>query len=127
MPDSSSSVSIALKRVELAVQIGEHAWEQFPERPSRLILDLTLTFSYRDYFERHGGYVDYDPLRAYLKSLERAPHVNKLEVFAHAIIAHCFATTPAARVKLSVAKPDIFMEMDGVGVEIDVSRAEFGA
>lgn len=124
---TNSTIAIAFKRVELAIQIGEHPWEKFPERPTRLIVDLTLTFDYRDYFERHGGYVDYDPLRAYLKELETRPHVNKLEVFARDILRRCFATTPAQRVKLSVCKPDIFMEMDGVGVEIDIARTDFAA
>ncbi|MGE0742089.1 MAG: dihydroneopterin aldolase [Hyphomonadaceae bacterium] len=127
MTPAPSTVSISLRNVQLAVQIGEHPWEQFAQNPSRIIVDLTLTFGYRDYFERCGGYVDYDPLRAYLKSLEQAPHVNKIEVFAKSIVKTCFEITPAERVRLSISKPDIFIEMDGVGLEFDVTRADFGA
>ena len=127
MPEASSTISIVLTGVELAVRVGEHPWEQFAERPSRLAIDLTLTFAYRDYLERHGGYVDYDPLRAFLKDLERQPHVNKLEALAAQILKACFALTPAQRVKLALLKPEIFAEMKGVGLEYDVTRAEFGA
>jgi len=124
---TNSTISIVFKSAELSIQIGEHPWEKFPDRPTRLIVDLTLTFDYRDYFERHGGYVDYDPLRTFFKELETKPHVNQLETFARNILQRCFATTPTQRVKLSVCKPDIFMEMDGVGIEIDVAREDFTA
>ena len=88
---------------------------------------MTLEFAYRDYFELHGGYVNYDPVRAYLQELQAKPHINRLEDFSRQIIAACFAMTGAARVKLSVLKPDIFPEMEGVGVVFDVSREDFGA
>jgi dihydroneopterin aldolase len=127
MPDAPSTIAIALRGVELSVQIGEHPWEKFPERPSRIVIDLTLMFEYRDYFERCGGYVDYDPLRTFLKSLELAPHVNKIESFAATILKACFSLTPANRVKLSIMKPDIFNEMHGVGLDIDVTREDFAA
>jgi dihydroneopterin aldolase len=125
MQQTPSTVSIALKRAELRVRIGEHPHEQDPQRPSRLHVDVTLTFDYHDYFEQHGGYVNYDPLRTFLQELQTQPHINRLEDFSRSILAACFAKTPAARVKLSVMKPDIFPEMDGVGIEIDVARADF--
>lgn len=127
MSASPSTVAIAFSGVELNIQLGEHPWERHPERPTRLRIDLTLTFAYADYFGRHGGYVDYDPLRAFLKQLERAPHTDKLEVLARRVLAACFEKTPAERVRLSVLKPDIFNEMEGAGVVLDVTRLDFVA
>lgn len=120
-----SIVSIVMRRAELKVRVGEHAWEK--HEPQRLIIDLAIEFSYRDYVERHGGYVNYDPLRDALKELEARPHTERIETLAHDIIAACFARAPAARVKLTITKPDIFPEMDGVGLSYDVTREEFGA
>lgn len=127
MANEPSTVSIAMRGVELVVQIGEHPWEQHPERPTRLSINITLVFGYGDYFGKHGGYVDYDPLRKFLKALEQSAHVNRLEDFAKLIIGTCFTTTPAERVQLSIMKPDIFLEMDAVGLEFDVRRADFSA
>lgn len=127
MSGSPSTVAIVFKGVELNVQIGEHPWERHPERPTRLRLDLELTFAYADYFGRHGGYVDYDPLRTVLKDLERAPHTDKLEVFAKRILSVCFEKTPATRAQLSIIKPDIFNEMEGAGLVLDVAREDFSA
>lgn len=122
---SGSTIAVALEGAELRVNVGEHAWEKHPEHPTRLRVDLALTFDYRAYNEEHGGYVDYDPLRAFLKALENKPHVAKLETLARQILAAAFTTTPAQRVRLKLAKPDIFPEMDGVGLELNVAREDF--
>lgn len=120
-----STVSIAMRGVDLNVRIGEHAWEK--GEPQRLALDITLQFAFADYNGRHGGYIDYDPLRDFLKDLETRPHTERLETLARDILTACFALTPAARVQLSMLKRDIFPEMAGVGLEYDVTRADFGA
>lgn len=127
MPDAPSTVSIAMRGVELNVHVGEHPWEKHREHPTRLAINITLEFGYSDYFGRHGGYVDYDPLRTFLKSLEQREHTNRLEDFSRLILDVCFRTTPAQRVRLSVLKPDIFNEMQGVGLEFDVTRTDFAS
>jgi dihydroneopterin aldolase len=125
MSDPASTVSIVLERAELRVNVGEHPWERHPQHPSRLVVDVALSFGYRAYFEEHGGYVDYDPLRAFLIGLQGKPHVAKLETLGRQILAACFSLTPAARVRLKLTKPEIFPEMAGVGLEFDVAREEF--
>jgi dihydroneopterin aldolase len=125
MSTAPSTIAIVFKRVELFAHVGEHRWEQHPERPTRLLIDLTITFDYREYFEEYDGYVDYDPLRAFLKGLQDRPHINKLEEFAKQILNVCFAGRGTKRVKLSVIKPDVFPEMAGVGVALDVAREDY--
>jgi len=125
MSNAPSTVSITLRGVALNVRIGEHAWEK--GEPQRLHLDITLEFAFADYDQRHGGYIDYDPLRDFLKELESRPHTERLETLARDILTACFALTPAMRAQLSVLKPDIFPEMQGVGLIYDVTRADFGA
>ncbi|MGE0828150.1 MAG: dihydroneopterin aldolase, partial [Hyphomonadaceae bacterium] len=115
-----------LQRVEVEAQVGIHPWERYPEHPTRLLLDLTLTFDYAAYYEKHGGYVSYDGLRAFLGGLRAAPHTDKLETLAARILKRAFEEG-ADRVRLQILKPDIFHEMDGVGLVFDVSRAEFEA
>lgn len=123
--EAPSTVSIAMRGVDLNVRIGEHAWEK--SEAQRLTLDITLKFAFADYTGRLGGYVDYDPLRDFLKDLESRPHTERLETLARDILTACFALTPAARTQLSILKRDIFPEMAGVGLEYDVARADFGA
>jgi dihydroneopterin aldolase len=125
MSETPSTISIAMRGIDLNVRIGEHAWEK--GETQRLALDITLLFALADYNGGLGGYVDYDPLRDFLKDLESRPHTERLETLARDILTACFALTPAARVQLSILKRDVFPEMAGVGLEYDVARAEFGA
>ncbi|GAN00123.1 hypothetical protein U91I_03788 [alpha proteobacterium U9-1i] len=120
-----STIAIALEGAELRVNLGEHAWEKHPEHPTRLRVHLVLTFDYRTYHEQPGGYVNYDPLRAFLKRLEGQPHIAKLETLSKQILSAAFTMTPATRVRLHLSKPDIFPEMDGVGLIVDVAREDF--
>ena len=53
MQETPSTVSIAMRGVELIVRIGEHAWEKHPEPPQRLAINITLEFGYADYFDKH--------------------------------------------------------------------------
>lgn len=124
---ANSTVSVVLRGVQVNVHVGVHPWERRPERPTRLIIDLTLQFGYTDYFEKHGGYVNYDPLRGYVSNLANKPHVDWLETIAHNILKAAFELTPAERARLRIVKPDIFNEVDEVGLEFDVARAEFRA
>ena len=119
-----SSVSIVMRDVELRVRIGEHAWEK--NEAQRVRLDLALRFDHTAYNSRHGGYVNYDPVRAFLKEIENKPHTERIETLARDILAACFELTPAERVELTIMKPDIFPEMNGVGLHYDITRADFG-
>lgn len=114
-----------MRDIVLNIRIGEHQWEQ--EKSQRLKLDITLLFDLKSYNEQHGGYVDYDPLREYLKQLENRPHVARIETLANDIVVACFELTQATRITLSVHKLDIFPEMGGVGLEYDVTREDFSA
>ncbi len=125
MSAAPSTVSIAMRGVELNVRIGEHAWEK--NEAQRLHLELTLQFGFHAYKERHGSYVNYAPLRVFLKALEERPHTERIETLARDILFACFELTPAERVELSISKPDIFPEMQGVGLRYDVTRSDFGA
>lgn len=125
MSDTPSTVSIVMRHVELRVHIGEHVWEK--GEAQRLHLDLALEFGFSDYHQRHGGYINYDPLRAFLKAIEERPHTERIETLARDILTACFALTPADRAKLTIVKPDVFPEMHGVGLAYDVSRKDFGA
>ncbi len=122
---SASTISIVMRNVELRVRIGEHAWEK--NDAQRLHLQLALKFGFRAYNEHHGGYINYDPLRTFLKEIEQRPHVERIETLAHDILTACFELTPAERVELTIVKPDIFPEMQGVGLRFDVARADFSA
>jgi len=121
----SSKVSIILEGVDVEAHVGLHPWERFPDKPTRLKIDLAITFEYARYFADHGGFVDYDGIRRFLLSLRDQPHTDHLETIAARILDYIFQESGADHARLKVSKPDIFNEADAVGVSFDVSKADF--
>lgn len=120
-----SSVSIILQGVDVEAHVGLHPWERFPEKPTRLKIDLAISFAFDRYFGEHGGFVDYDGVRRFLLSLRDQPHTDHLETIAQRVLDHVFRDSGAAHAKLTILKPDIFNEADAVGVSFDVSREDY--
>ncbi|MBI1187979.1 MAG: hypothetical protein GC206_11735 [Alphaproteobacteria bacterium] len=121
----ASSVSIILEGVDVEAHVGLHPWERFPEKPTRLKIDLTISFAFDRYFGELGGFVDYDGVRRFLLSLRDQPHTDHLETIARQVLDHVFKNAGAARASLTILKPDIFNEADAVGVSFDVTREDY--
>jgi dihydroneopterin aldolase len=121
----SSTITIRLRDFEALTRIGIHPWERDPEKPSRLLVNVALELSLADYYGKAGGYLNYDPLHAYLASWAERPHTDYLEHLAHDLVSFVFDSTPAERCIVSVEKPDVFADVDRVGVSYDVTRADW--
>lgn len=123
----TSKITIRLRDFEALARIGVHPWEKHPERPSRLFATIALELSLADYYGKAGGYINYDPIHAYLRGWADRPHTEYLERLAEDLISFLFETTPAERCAVSIEKPDIFSDVDRVGVSYDVTRADWTA
>jgi dihydroneopterin aldolase len=102
-----------LRDVQTEAHIGLHPWEQHPERPTRLLVSVDMFAT-----GTPDGFIDYDPIRAALKTWPTRPHTLLLETLAHELIALCFANPHVDACRVSVLKPDIFNEAAAAGVEI---------
>ena len=123
----SSSVRIQMRDFETLAHVGAHPWEKFPERPTRLIVNVTIEMSLAAYYDKAGGYIDYDPVRAHLRSWSKRPHTEYLERLAEDLVNFIFDKLPAERCAVSIEKPDIFDDVDRVGVHYDVAREDWAA
>ena len=107
-------VRVVLRDVQTEAHVGLHPWERHPERPSRLVVNVEM-FAPSD--GPDDAFIDYDPLRAALRSWPARPHTDLLETLADELVALCFASPRVAACRVSVMKPDIFNEAAGAGVE----------
>lgn len=115
-----------LKDLVTEVRLGFHPWEQHPERPQRVIVSVEMfadDVPGRD-FETAGPVVDYDPIRAAVKTWPSRPHTRYIETLLEELIALCFANPAVTACKVSLLKPDIFNEAAGAGVEIFRERPQ---
>ena len=120
-------IRVMLHNIRTEARVGIHPWEQHPERPNRLLVDI-------DMFARalppgeasRETIIDYDALRDHLRTWPGRPQIPYLEDLAEELIAVCFRNPRVAACRVSVTKPDIFNEIDRAGVEIYRLRPKSG-
>ena len=117
---TGSYIKAVLRDVVTEAHIGLHPWEQHAERPTRLIVNVAMFAPLTGPLtgETEGTILDYDPVRAALKTWPTRPHTLLLETLLHELIGVCFANPRVAACLVSIVKPDIFNEAGGAGVEV---------
>lgn len=124
-----SHLRVVLRDVVVEARVGLHPWEQHPERPSRLLVNVELFTPLAGPLggETQAGIVDYDGIRQALKRWPDRPHTPLLETLLHELVGLCFAAGRVAACRASILKPDIFNEAGGAGVEVFMLRADHEA
>ena len=125
MSITSSNDRIVVKLTNLVVEChcGIHAWERHPERPNRLSISITLFAKLNCRRIEQFGYIDYDRIRDFLKTLPARPHTDLLETLLDEIVEKCFADERVDACRVSIMKLDIFNEAEAAGVEVYRTRA----
>jgi dihydroneopterin aldolase len=105
-------VRVFLRNVVTEARVGLHPWEQHPERPARLVVNVDMMAA------GAGQFLDYDPIREAIRAWPGRPHTPLLETLAEELVALCFANQDVGACRVRVEKPDIFNEAEAAGVEI---------
>ena len=112
------SSSILLDQLEIEVDIGFHEFEV--GNPQRLLVtveiwveDMTAPLD-----EDPSSALDYDYLRSEIRSLAAARRYNLQETLAHAIYERFAALKGVKALRVATAKPDVYGDARGVGVQI---------
>jgi 7,8-dihydroneopterin aldolase/epimerase/oxygenase len=120
-------VAVALDDVVVNVRCGLHPWERFAQKPNRLAISVRL------YAPLGGGrlsgapIIDYDPVRDYIRSLEKADHIDLIETIVDGVTDVCFVDTRIEACLVRVRKLDIFPETAGAGLDVFRTRAQWSA
>lgn len=117
---SRDYIRVMLQDLETEARVGLHAWEQHPERLTRLIVNVEMFAHTKGKLggSAHGNIIDYDPIRAALKQWPLRPHTSLLETLVEEIVQMCFDISVVEACRVSIVKPDIFNEAAGAGVEV---------
>ncbi|GAA3891646.1 bifunctional dihydroneopterin aldolase/7,8-dihydroneopterin epimerase [Sphingomonas limnosediminicola] len=112
------SARIVLDSLEVQADIGFHDFEV--GSPQRLVVTIEIWLEDADL--PHGDDParawNYDFLRTEVQEIASARRYNLQETLAHAIFDRIAAFHGVAALRLSMAKPDIYPEAKGVGIEI---------
>jgi dihydroneopterin aldolase len=104
---------------------GLHPWERHPERPNRLKITVEMFATLPPGPIGAASFVDYDPVRDFLKTFPSLPHTDLLETIVNEIVAKCFENDRVEACRVSVLKPDIFAEAAAAGIEAFRTRASW--
>ncbi|HUH85537.1 MAG TPA: dihydroneopterin aldolase [Stellaceae bacterium] len=117
---SRDYIRVMLQDLETEARVGVHAWEQHPERPTRLIVNVEMFAHTKDRLGASApeNIIDYDLIRDALKQWPLRPHTLLLETLVEELVQMCFDIRAVEACRVSIVKPDIFNEAAGAGVEV---------
>ena len=112
------SMTIRIDRLTLPMMIGILDFER--EAPQTVVISIDMAV--RDGLAV-GEYVSYAPIVEHLTALsDSARHIDLVEELADEIFAFLFTDTRIDAATVTVMKPDIFAQAEGVGVVITRSN-----
>lgn len=112
---ATDHVRVFLKDVEIDLSVGLHPWEQHPQRPTRLLINVEM---FAVWPLPDGGFINYDHLRNLISGWQGRDHVDLLETLAEELVSGCFALDHVAACRVRVEKPQVFNEAAGAGIEL---------
>lgn len=122
---AETSLKVVVRGLIAEARIGVSEAER--ARPQRLRLDLELAVTPPaglgpDFSDDLEEVLDYAELCARLRELCRANRAKLVETLAERIARDCLEDARVERVRVRIEKPDIFADVEGVGVEIERQR-----
>ncbi len=114
---------IFLDRVAVPTRVGFADWERHPQRPTILNVSVDL-FSIRTRWADPDGLwrlehlIDYARVHDHLGGWATRPHTDSLEQLCQELADFCFADVQVNSVRVTIAKPLVFANAAGAGVEI---------
>ena len=128
-PDRSH-LRVIVRDLVVEAAVGLHPWEQHPERPTRLVVNIemfALLAARGLRAETEARIVDYDHIRDALKAWHTRPHTPLIETLLDEVVGLCFRNPRVDACRVSIVKPDIFGEAAAAGVEVYMRREDWAA
>jgi len=111
--------TIELSDIALKLYIGIHPAERKDRQ--RLLVSLSVRVAEGEENDDINSTLDYDEIYHFLKNLEKSDHFDLQETVCREIIDFVLGLNGVERVTVSTKKPDIFDDVDYVGLTM---RAE---
>lgn len=112
------STRVLLDSLEVEADIGFHEYEVGRRQRLLVTVEIRLEDVSLPPGDDPAGAWDYDYLRTEVQALAAARRYNLQETLAHAIFDRLSALRGIKALRVALAKPDIYPDARGVGVEI---------
>lgn len=106
----------------LKASIGFLAMEK--AAPQTVMIDLEYDCRVKaEAADEIGSVLNYDDVRAEVAAIVAKRHFNLQETLCREILASLIARPQVIRAKVSVSKPEIYADVDAVGVTMEATRS----
>jgi 7,8-dihydroneopterin aldolase/epimerase/oxygenase len=116
------TVTYFFRGLSLQVSIGVLAAEK--AAPQRILIDFE--YDCRDMSalnDEIASVLDYDSVRREVAAIAQKGHFNLQETLCREILASLLAHPQVIRAKVEVRKPDIYADVDAVGVRMEAGKS----
>lgn len=113
------SSSILLDRLEVQADIGFHEFEVGQPQRLQVTVEIWVENLAPPKGDDPAEALDYDYLRSEVKALASERRYNLQESLAHAIFERFAQLKGVTALRVATAKPDVYPDTRGVGVEIN--------
>ena len=121
----NSAITIILEDMQVDVRIGVYDHEQ--QRAQRIVVNVELEVDPSEYLDNPTmeSVVDYDFLHDGIKGWAERPHVLLIESYLSELLSLCFSHECVMGARVRISKPDIYDDVERVGVEAFMTREEW--
>ena len=118
----SGVITYFFRGLALKANIGVLAKEK--AAPQTVMIDVEYDcLDKREGTDELGSVLNYDEVRAKVAEIVERRHFNLQETLCDEILASLIARPEVMRAKVSVSKPDIYADVDAVGVIMEARRS----
>ena len=109
---------IVIRNLTVMMSVGIHAFEK--TNLQRVIVNAEITVPYNQAWKKDDieTVLSYAEVVEQIENIARSQHMNLVETFAERIASMALGYAPVIDVRVRIEKPDIFENIDGIGVEI---------
>lgn len=118
----AGTVTYFFRALSLQVSIGLHAAEK--AAPQRILIDLEYDCpDAPEAADTIAAVLDYDRVREEVAAIASSRHFTLQETLCREILASLLAHTQVIRAKVEIRKPDIYADVDEVGVRMEARKS----
>lgn len=120
-----STIKIDLNDMRVSVRIGLHEKEK--QAHQDILISISLYLELGDYLNdpKPNTILDYDVLYNKISRWSERPHTLLIESYLKELIDLCFEDPRVEKCEVSIKKPDIFENVQNVGVCACISREDW--
>lgn len=115
------SITTFFRRLSVKASIGVHPQEQ--AAPQRVLIDFEYDSPESAEGDRLDTVLDYDGIREKVAAIAAKGHFNLQETLCREILAALLAYPQVTRAAVEIRKPDIYPDVDEVGVRMEATKS----